>query len=130
MKEKIKTKNIRQSVNFKAEPHYVYEALMDSKKHSQFTKAPARISRKVGGKFTAYGDWIEGKNLKLVKDKKIVQKWRGKDWPKGHYSETTFELKPHKNGTLLVFTQKGVPTEHYKGINSGWKEHYWVKMRK
>ncbi|MGA2318205.1 MAG: hypothetical protein ABSG71_17760 [Thermodesulfobacteriota bacterium] len=48
----MKTKTIRQSITFKASPHEVYDALMDSRKHAKFTGAKARISRKVGGKFT------------------------------------------------------------------------------
>jgi len=40
----------RQSVIIKATPREVYEALMDSRKHSRFTGAKASISRKVGGR--------------------------------------------------------------------------------
>lgn len=36
---------------FKATPHEVYEALMDSRTHGRLTGGPARISRKVGGRF-------------------------------------------------------------------------------
>lgn len=35
----VTTKTIEQSVTFNASPHDVYEALMDSEKHSQFTGA-------------------------------------------------------------------------------------------
>lgn len=45
----MKTKTIKQTIFFKAEPHDVYEALMDSKKHSKFTGDKAVISRKEGG---------------------------------------------------------------------------------
>ena len=46
------SKSIRQTVTFKASPHAIYEALMDSKKHSEFTGGEAKISRKIGGKFS------------------------------------------------------------------------------
>ncbi|MBM2832567.1 MAG: YndB domain-containing protein, partial [Dehalococcoidia bacterium] len=59
---------------------------MDSRKHAKFTGDSATISREIGGKFTAYGDYAEGINLELVPDKKVVQSWRGSDWPEGHYS--------------------------------------------
>src|SRR6266498_3601 len=55
----MRTKTIRQSVTFNVVPHEVFEALMDSKKHAKFTGAPAKISRKIGGKFMAHGDYIE-----------------------------------------------------------------------
>ena len=115
----MKTKNIQQSVIIKATPREVYEALMDSRKHSRFTGARARMSRKIGGKFTAFGNYIQGINLDLVSNKRIVQAWRGSDWPKGHYSLATFSLEGIKGGTRLVFTQIGVPDREYKGINQG-----------
>ena len=125
----MKTKTIRQSVTFKATPHEVYEALMDSSKHAEFTGSKAEISRVVGGKFTAYDGDIDGVNLDLVLDEKIVQSWREGDWPDGHYSKATFMLTPAKNGTRLAFTQSGVPEEYYEDISQGWRDYYWVPMK-
>jgi activator of HSP90 ATPase len=125
----MKTKTIRQSITFKASLHEVYEALMDSRKHARFTGAQARISRKAGGKFTAYDGYIEGVNLNLVPDKKIVQSWRGSDWPEDHYSMATFSLKKFKNGTHLTFTQSGVPDQYYHDISQGWRDYYWKPMK-
>ena len=126
----MKIKTIRQSVIFKASPHEVYEALVDSKKHSKFTGAKASISLKIGGKFTAYDGYIDGINIELIPNKKIVQKWRGSDWPEGQYSIATFELKKVASGTELIFTQKDVPEDQYESIGKGWIEHYWDKMKK
>lgn len=123
-------KTIQQTVNFRSSPHDVYEALMDEKKHSQFTESKASISRKVGGKISAYDGYIEGKNLQLIKDKKIVQEWRSSEWPDGHYSRATFSITKTKSGAKLIFTQTNVPNEHYKSISDGWKEHYWQKMKR
>jgi uncharacterized protein YndB with AHSA1/START domain len=89
----VKTKNIQQSVIIKAAPREVYEALMDSRKHSKFTGAKASISRKVGGRCSVYGNYIRGINLDLIPNKRIVQAWRGSDWPKGHYSIATFFIE-------------------------------------
>ena len=113
----MKTVTIRQSTTFKTSPHEVYEALMDSRKHSKFTDAKASISRRIGGKFTAYDGYIEGVNLELVPDEKIVQSWRGSDWPEGHYSKATFALRQVEGGTRLTFTQTGVPENQYESIS-------------
>lgn len=126
----MRTKTIRQRAAFKADPREIYEVLMDSKKHSRFTESEARISRKVGGKVSAYDGWVEAYNLELVPNKKIVQKWRGADWPKGHYSIAKFVLKKTKTGTTLAFTQTSVPIDVYDDIKDGWKEHYWEKMKR
>ncbi len=126
----MNTKNIRQTVTFKASPHDVYEALMDSKKHSEFTGSEASISRKVGGKFKIYGGEIEGENLELVPDEKIVQSWRYSDWPEGHFSKATFAFKAVPEGARLTFTQTGVPEEFYEDIRQGWHDYYWGPMKK
>jgi len=122
-------KTIRQSVTFKASPHEVYEALMDSNKHSKFTGSEVQMSHKVGSKFSVYGGDIQGVNLELVPDQKIVQSWRYSDWPKGHYSEATFSLKEVPGGTRLTFTQTGVPEEFYDDISQGWRDYYWEPMK-
>jgi uncharacterized protein YndB with AHSA1/START domain len=91
----MKTKTIRQSVTFPASPHDVYEALMDSKKHAKFTGCAAKISRKVGGRFTAM-ESLRGRNVELVPDQKIVQSWQCdiEEWPKSQRSTLTIRLKP------------------------------------
>ncbi len=125
----MEPKTIRQTVIFKASPHDVYEALMDSRKHGRFTGGKASISREVGGKFTAFDGYAEGVNLELVADKKIVQTWRAEDWPEGHYSRVYFSLHGVEGGTRLTFTQTGVPEEHYEGISRGWQDFYWAPMK-
>ena len=127
----IRTKTIRQTVTFKADPHEVYEALMDSDKHSKFTDSKAIISRITGGEFSVYDGAINGINLELVKDNKIVQSWRSEEdeWPKGHYSKATFFLEKNTTGTLLKFVQTGVPEAAYDSIKDGWREYYWKPMR-
>ena len=121
---------IKQTATFKASPHQVYELLMDNKKHVAFTGSAAKINRTIGGKFTAYGNYLGGFNLELVPDKKIVQLWRDNNWPKGHYSTATFELKKSGDETKLTFTQTDVPTSAYKDIKAGWVQYYWEPMKK
>jgi len=102
---------------------------MDSKKHAKFTGGKATISRKVGGKFTAYDGYAEGVNLELVPDKKIVQTWRADDWPEGNYSKATFSLKEVADGTNLIFTQTDVPEDQYDAVSGGWQDYYWTPMK-
>ncbi len=128
----MKTKTIRQQVTFKgATPHELYEWLMDSKKHSEFTGEKSVISRKVGGRFTAGDGWIEGMNLELVKDRLIVQGWRGNDakWPKGYYSTVRFTFTRTKTGARLDLLHSGVPAAAYEEIREGWREYYWEPLK-
>lgn len=126
----MKTKNLSQTTVFSASARDVYNTLMDSKKHSEFTGGKAVMSQKVGGKFTAYDGYIEGTNVELKPGKKIVQSWRGNDWPKGYFSTITYALIEKGGKTTLKFTQKGIPAEQYDSIKKGWVDYYWKPLAK
>lgn len=125
----MKTKTIRQSLTLKASPHDVYEALMDSRKHARFTGGKATISRKVGGKFSVFDGSLEGENLELVPDEKIVQAWRLGEWPKGYFSKATFSFKAVDGGTRLTFIHTDVPEADYEDVKQGWHDYYWKPMK-
>ncbi len=127
----MKTKTIKQKAILPAEPSAVYKALMNAKEHSAFTGAEAKIKDKVGTSFSAYRGYIVGKNLKLVKGKMIIQTWKAgeSNWPEGHFSQVTFELKKKGNGTEISFTHSDVPTANAKSISNGWKLYYWNPMK-
>jgi len=66
--------SIHQEVVFKAKPSDVFGALMDSRRHAAFTKnGAAKVSKKVGGAFSAHGGYVSGINVDLVENKRIVQ---------------------------------------------------------
>jgi activator of HSP90 ATPase len=124
----METRDLKQQVTFKAGPHVVYEIIMDSKKHSILAGDTAKISRKAGGKFTV-GDYIEGVNVEIVPDEKIVQTWRYNDWPEGHYSRATFSFKGIPGCTRFTFIQTGIPADFYEDIKQGWIDYYWTPMK-
>ena len=126
----MKAKTLKQTSTIPATPKQVYEALMDSKQHAAFTGDKAEISRVVGGKISAWGGYISGKNLELVENKKIVQAWRASDWPKGVISKVTFGLAKAAKGTKLTFVQTGLPTDQYEDIKKGWIDYYWEPLKK
>jgi uncharacterized protein YndB with AHSA1/START domain len=125
-----KTETIQQSVTLPASPHDVYEALLDSKKHSKFTGCAAKISREVGGTFSAM-ESLRGKNLELVPDQKIVQTWQCdiEGWPKCHFSTLTIRLKPTVGGTRLDFEQIHVPSTCGQKISEAWLKYYWQPLK-
>ena len=102
---------------------------MDSKKHQSFSGEKARISRKTGGAFPAWGSHIRGINLVLTSDEKIVQAWRATDWPPDYYSIAIFDIKKNATGSKLQFTQIGVPTNRFSGHYRGSIETYWTPMK-
>ena len=121
---------IQQTVTFNVPPHEVYEALMDSKKHASFTGGKASLSRAVGGRISAYDNYITGKNIELVPDKKIVQDWRAVDWPEDYFSRITFEFTAVPEGTQLNFTHADVPEGTEEEFTQGWIDNYWEPMKR
>jgi activator of HSP90 ATPase len=126
----VKVKTFRQLVEFAASPAQVYGLLMDAKKHAAFTESEVKIVPVVGGAFSAYDGFCFGTFLELVEDRKIVQSWSATDWPKGHFSTVEYALAPASGGTLLTFTQTGVPEKAFAEMDSAWIEHYWQPMQK
>jgi uncharacterized protein YndB with AHSA1/START domain len=127
----MKTKNIEHTVLIRAAPKETYDALMNGKKHSQFTGAAAKIRFKTGAAFSCYDGYITGITLELKPGKHIVQAWRSRDWPEGYYSIVTFVLAKKSGGsTQLRFTQIGVPADDYADKNQGWRTHYWQPLKR
>src|SRR5258708_33892640 len=70
------------SIYQNATPAKLYELFMNSAKHTAATGMPAKISPKVGGKWSAFGGMLLGKNLVLIPNRMIVQTWRSSEWKK------------------------------------------------
>jgi uncharacterized protein YndB with AHSA1/START domain len=128
---KIKTTKLEQKVIIPATPEEVYDAYMDAKKHAKFTGAKATIDPTVGGKFTAWDGYITGKNLELIKGKKIVQEWVTTEWPQD-YPPSRFELtfNKTKEGTEILVVHSNIPAEQKKELEEGWTEWYWEPLKK
>lgn len=127
----MKTREVIHTVTINAPPAAVFKALMDSKQHAKFTDAPAKMSGKVSGAFSCYGNYIKGYNLELKKPGLIVQAWRGRDWPAEVWSIVTFKLAKLAGGkTKISFSHVGVPAGDYNSKNKGWSTHYWQPLKK
>jgi len=125
----MNTKTIQQTVMFRGTPKKIYELLMNSRKHESLSGEKAIISRKVGGKFSAWNGHITGFNLVLKPGRKIVQAWRATGWWPEHYSIAIFDIQKSKGGAKLRFTQIGIPPHRYSGHYRGWIEAYWTPMK-
>jgi activator of HSP90 ATPase len=118
---------IEQSVSFtKVTPADLYELFMDSAKHSAATGMPAKVSRKLGGKWSAFGGMILGKNLALVPNRMIVQAWRSSAWKKADPdSILVVRFEKSTNGATVDLAHVGVPPYDHKGVIKGWMKYYW-----
>lgn len=73
-----------------------------------FTKGAVKLEVKKNGQFELFSGNIHGEFLEITPTK-IVQKWRCKQWPSGHFSDVTFDICEKNDHTEVVLTQNGVP---------------------
>ena len=126
-----KSKVIKQELMIKTTPHEIYEAFMDSKIHSKFTESKTKISRENAEVVNLNVTNINGKNVELIQDKKIVQTWRseGENWPKGYFSTISLTLESVDEGTLIKFEHIDVPEGAYESVKEGWNTYYWDPLK-
>jgi len=121
---------IHQEVDFQVAPASLYAALLDAKQFSAFTSLSAAIQAQPGGALKLFGGLIEGRNIELVSNRRIVQAWREASWPQGQYSLVKFEMIARGPGTHLVFDQTGIAEADWGHLNDGWPLRYWNPLRK
>ena len=78
--------SLHQEIDFNVGAAKVYETLLDSKQFGTATGMSAEIDPKAGGAFKTFGGLIEGRNVELVSNVRIVQAWRPGHWDPGVYS--------------------------------------------
>ncbi len=126
---KIRT-SLHQEITFNVNPQRIYEALLDSKQFSAFTRLSAEIDPKAGGAFTMFGGLIVGRNVELIPNQRIVQAWRPTHWDPGIYSIVKFELERLGSETKVVLDHTGFAEGEFDSLNTGWKQRYWDPLKK
>ncbi len=123
--------NIKISTTLPVSPEIVYKAWLNSKEHSAFTGNKAKATIKVGGSFSAWDNYISGKNLELEPFKRIVQSWRSTDFPNSS-EDSRLELIFEKTsgGTKLTLIHSNIPEGQADSYKKGWKEFYFTPMKK
>jgi activator of HSP90 ATPase len=133
---------IHQEPEFAASAARVYAALLDPRQFDRIVElsgvmqaihlknAASRIDPHVGGAFALFGGYITGRQLELVRDKRIVQAWRAASWAEGIHSIARFELQAQDAGCRIVFDHTGIPSDDAKSLAEGWQSHYWEPLRK
>ncbi len=100
----------------------VWGALVDPEIIDKWGGGPAEMDGKIGTEFRLWGGDIHGKNIEVVKERKLVQEWFGGDWPEP--STVIFTLKSEDNKTILALEHTNVPDEEVDDIDQGWDDYY------
>lgn len=89
---KIETSTINITQKFQCKAEEFYNAMTRIEMVTAFTRGPVKIDPVKGGKFELFRGNITGTFEELIPGKKIVQSWRYKQWPEGHYSTVTINI--------------------------------------
>lgn len=125
------TKPIVQKIKFSGvSSGTLYSQYLNSKVHSKFTDSPAEISPKEGKKFSAYDGYITGKNIRLIRNRMIVQIWKTSEWKEEEESVLILEFQDSENDCIVQMTHIGVTESEAAGISKGWQDFYWNPWKK
>ena len=112
-----------------AKPERVFEAWLDSGKHSAMTGGKALVSATEGEKFEAWDQYISGQNLEVEAPRRILQKWRTTEFEeKDEYSLLEILFLPDDEGTLITIHHSNLP-EHGMQYKQGWVDAYFEPMK-
>jgi activator of HSP90 ATPase len=127
----MSTERIRVSDVFAAPSDRVYAAWIDSEQHGAMTGSKATIDPKIGGRFTAWDGYCEGRNLELVQGRKVVQSWRSTEFPDdAPDSRLEVRFEDHPDGCRVVIVHTDIPEGMGEKYESGWATSYFEPMKK
>lgn len=124
-------KSLKLSETFPANAKTLFEGWLDSATHGTFTGGQvAKISGKVGGKFSAWDGYISGITLEIEPYRRIMQSWRTTEFPADapdSHLEILFEEK--SKGTKITLIHTNIPEGQEEDYLQGWKDFYFKPMQ-
>ncbi len=126
----MSTESFELHITLATPPDQVFEAWLDDEEHSAFTGGEARIDPEVGGAFTAWDGYIEGRTLIKEPPRRIVQSWRTSDFAADD-ADSQIELifdDDGKGGTKLTLRHSAIPEGQSARYEQGWREFYFDTM--
>ncbi|KAF6320807.1 hypothetical protein mRhiFer1_000477 [Rhinolophus ferrumequinum] len=93
----------------------------------KFSKSPAILEAEKEGKFQMFDGNITGEYIELLTNKKIVMKWRCRNWPEEHYATVALNFVPTP-GTLQLDC-KGVPACKEENMKFCWKQQHFEEIK-
>ncbi|KAG1463108.1 hypothetical protein G6F56_005363 [Rhizopus delemar] len=128
-KANVNTTTIHDRVDFQTSAQELYETLMDTQRAMVWTRGPVRLTKEVGSQFELFGGNVTGEILELVPGQKIVQSWRLKSWPAGHFSKVTLTFEQGSESVDLKVEQTGVPVGEEELTRTNWSGYYWRAIK-
>jgi len=114
-----------------AKPKAVFDAWLSNDGHTAMTGGAAEVDARVGGRFTAWDGYIEGKTTKIDRRaRKLVQTWRTVEFGRAPDSRIEVEFRALKGNTQVVLRHTRLKKGDGAKYTSGWYDHYLLPMTK
>ncbi|MFW6095232.1 MAG: SRPBCC domain-containing protein [Bacteroidota bacterium] len=121
-------KDFSNTYKIKGTPEEVFTALTNPFTIELWTGYPAQMDENEGTEFSLWDGDIEGKNLEIKKNKKIVQEWYFGD--QEEKSIVTMELYKSGSGTRVKLIHTNIPDIAYENMKTGWNEYYFGNLQR
>lgn len=116
---------------FKCTGQEFFNALTQKEMLQIFTGGEVKMKEAQKGEpFEMLGGSVNGVFVEVVPFTKIVQKWRLKSWPAGHFSDVTIEIRQSSEDTKVKVKQTNVPEKELENTRIGWKRYYFEALKR
>jgi activator of HSP90 ATPase len=110
-------------------PEKIYAAWLDSQSHSAMTGSPAVVDPALGGKFSAWDEYIQGQTLELEPTRRILQAWRTTEFPEDSPdSRLEILIEGVDDGVKVTLLHSEIPEGQGENFRQGWTEFYFEPM--
>ncbi|XP_058542377.1 activator of 90 kDa heat shock protein ATPase homolog 2-like [Neofelis nebulosa] len=95
----------------------------------KFSKSLAILVAEKEGTFQMFDGKITGEYVELLTNKKIVMKWRYRNWPEEHHATVALNFVPTPGQTELQLDCKGVTVCKEEGMKSCWQKQHFEEIK-
>ena len=121
---------IHQEMTYPVAPESIYELLTNGAKFGAVTGQPGKGGSSAGATFSLFNEWIEGRQIELTPNERVVQAWRFRDWAAGVYSIVRFTLNREGSGTRLILDHEAYPEAMHEHLSTNWGPFYFEPLAK
>lgn len=124
----INTTSLVDDSEYRTTADELYKTFTDPARIAAFTREAPKVfeGAAAGSKFELFGGNVVGSYLELQEPTKIVQKWRLKQWPDGHFSKLSiyFDQNNADQVTTMRVRWEGIPVGQEEVTKRNWGEYY------
>ncbi|KAI8982033.1 activator of Hsp90 ATPase [Mycotypha africana] len=125
----INTTSLNDQEEFQTSARELYLTLTTPERAAVWTRGHVILKPEVGAHYEFFNGNVTGEFLEIEPEKKIVQTWRLRSWPQGHYSTVTMEFHQGSESVMLKLSQTGIPVGEQELTLKNWQGYYWRSIK-